>query len=166
MSLYNSTNNKAIEICNKALLLAGIDTINTLEDESAEAKACSMHIIPTIDEILSRCMFSFSKIELDGDISFGEHKDDCSHIYILAKLPGNIYIWRVPIVELPEYVIDCIVYKLSSILALSVGNNLSWSNVLNSQAEFKINTARTLDARSRPVNGFKNNRYAKQYNPI
>lgn len=137
MDIYSKTNKLAVSVCNRALLLCGLETINDFEKETPETYVCSNFLTSLVDKVLTQNIFTFSvfydnrgdgkpkKInepdpKADPSIyRFGDFKADelCDHLKILRFLGDNAYVYRVPLIEWPEYCIQVLVYEMALKLA-------------------------------------------------
>lgn len=135
--IYTKTNKLAVSVCNRALLLCGLETINDFEKETPETYVCSNFLTSMVDKVLTQNIFTFAtfydsrgdgiprkKNEIDPKIDpkiyrFGNFQADelIDHLKILRVLGDNTYVYRVPLIEWPEYCIQVLIYEMALKLA-------------------------------------------------
>ena len=157
----NETNKVTLDIVNRALLLCGDVPLQSLEEDTVEAISMTNQLTSVIDYVLSDGCFQLSLIDMGKSYPLGANTLPCgTHIVLLRTLGNvdNVYVYRVPIVQLPPYIVEAVVYRLSYLHAVTRHEERLVA-LFKSEAEATLRRARSIDARSNPRKVIQDNSY-------
>lgn len=168
-----------LSICNNALYLVGADEMNTLEDETREARVCNAIYPETKDALISRYPWNFSLAQVQLARLSATPLFDYTYAYQLPTSPKCLRVLRknarnndyrtfedmlftdddaVEIIyqfspaetTFPAYVTRCLEYEMAKILALALLQDESQATVFDKLAEREFMRSKTVDAQSNP----------------